>query len=319
MNNVLVLDGGMGKELRRIGAPFRQPEWSALALIEAPEMVVEAHSNFVAAGAELIITNNYAVVPYHHPSGLFEERGRELTELAGMLARRAAERADRRVLVAGSMPPLFGSYEPDNVDSERAAPIYRMIAETLETHVDLWIAETLSTIAEMESIVDAIDAVGSARPIWVSFSLPDEAPDPDVDAAEIHLRSGQSLAEVVDAIESVVRRRVLADGSSAPIEAVLVNCSLPERTGPALAELRRLLDRHDLGTVRTGGYANAFPTHRDHDYQANEVIFERREELTADRYSDIVQSWVDDGATIVGGCCDMYPEHIAALAERFAR
>ena len=37
MSDVLVIDGGMGKELRRIGAPFRQPEWSALALIDAPE------------------------------------------------------------------------------------------------------------------------------------------------------------------------------------------------------------------------------------------------------------------------------------------
>src|SRR6056297_3483259 len=36
---ITILDGGMGKELRRIGAPFRQPEWSALALIESPDQV----------------------------------------------------------------------------------------------------------------------------------------------------------------------------------------------------------------------------------------------------------------------------------------
>lgn len=35
-----LLDGGMGRELQRTGAPFRQPEWSALALIEAPEFVL---------------------------------------------------------------------------------------------------------------------------------------------------------------------------------------------------------------------------------------------------------------------------------------
>ena len=62
---VTVIDGGMGKELRRIGAPFRQPEWSALALMEAPDMVVRAHRNFIGAGAEVITTNNYSVVPYH--------------------------------------------------------------------------------------------------------------------------------------------------------------------------------------------------------------------------------------------------------------
>ncbi|KPA93518.1 hypothetical protein PF70_06555, partial [Pseudomonas asplenii] len=34
-----LLDGGMGRELKRIGAPFRQPEWSALALLQGPEHV----------------------------------------------------------------------------------------------------------------------------------------------------------------------------------------------------------------------------------------------------------------------------------------
>lgn len=51
MGGITILDGGMGKELRCIGAPFRQPEWSSLALIEATDMVVQAHANFVDAGA----------------------------------------------------------------------------------------------------------------------------------------------------------------------------------------------------------------------------------------------------------------------------
>ena len=43
---IVLLDGGMGRELARMGAPFRQPEWSALALIEAPEFVSRAHAAF---------------------------------------------------------------------------------------------------------------------------------------------------------------------------------------------------------------------------------------------------------------------------------
>ncbi len=46
-----ILDGGMSRELMRVGAPFRQPEWSALALMLAPETVTEAHRRFTAAGA----------------------------------------------------------------------------------------------------------------------------------------------------------------------------------------------------------------------------------------------------------------------------
>ena len=64
-------------------------------------------------------------------------------------------------------------------------------------------------------------------------------------------------------------------------------------------------------------YANAFPNANDPNYRANEVIHERRDELTAATYADIVDKWVSDGATIIGGCCDMYPEHIAELARRY--
>lgn len=62
---VTLLDGGMGRELARIGAPFRLPEWSALALIEAPDLVREAHAGFVAAGADVITANSYALTPHH--------------------------------------------------------------------------------------------------------------------------------------------------------------------------------------------------------------------------------------------------------------
>lgn len=299
----------MGKELRRIGAPFRQPEWSALALTEAPDMVVQAHTNFIEAGAEVIITNNYAVVPYHLGDGVFTENGTALVDLSGRLAREAATTGGdgRNVRVAGSMPPLFGSYEPARVDPIRAAPHYATIAAALAPHVDLWIAETLSTISEVHSIMAAIEGAGSQLPIWISFSLPETWSVDSDGNEEITLRSGESIDDIVEAVRSYGDR----------IEAVLFNCSLPEQTSAAMSLLRSSLNRAGRAEVQTGGYANAFPMVRETEYAANEVIYERREELTADTYADIAGSWIDDGATIVGGCCDMYPEHIAALAKRF--
>lgn len=306
MDAITILDGGMGKELRRIGAPFRQPEWSALALLEAPDMVVRAHANFVAAGAEVITTNNYAVVPFHLGDEVFAAKGTTLIDLAGRLAREAAAADERAVMVAGSMPPLFGSYLPDEFDPNRAAEIYPDIARALAPHVDFWLGETLSTTAEMRTIVAAIDALEpgvTARPIWMSFAFPNAFGDPGP-----CIRSGETAEDIADAVESL-------DGR---IDSLLVNCSLPEQTGPALFALRTALDARGLADIRTGGYANAFPVAERDDYSAKEVIYERREELTGDRYADIVASWIDQGATIVGGCCDMYPEHIAALAARFS-
>lgn len=77
-----ILDGGLGRELARRGAPFRQPEWSALALIEAPETVKEVHLDFINAGAEVITTNNYAVVPFHIGQERFETDGVRLIKVA---------------------------------------------------------------------------------------------------------------------------------------------------------------------------------------------------------------------------------------------
>ena len=240
---VTILDGGMGKELRRIGAPFRQPEWSSLALIEAPDRVVEAHDNFIRAGAQVITTNNYAVVPYHHTADFFAARGDELTALAGRLARTAADAARTGVRVAGSMPPLFGSYEPDRFDAARAAPLYARIAAALDPFVDIWLGETLSTIAEMRTIVGAIADLRGDRPVWMSFAVPDAWEDD-----RIALRSGESIDEIVDAV----------DAEGLPVSALLINCSIPEQTGPALAALRAARDRRGLD-VRTRGVRERVP------------------------------------------------------------
>jgi homocysteine S-methyltransferase len=300
MNEITILDGGMGKELRRIGAPFRQPEWSALALIEAPDFVVQAHANFIEAGAEVIITNNYAVVPYHLGDEVVAARGAELIARSGELARRAAAASDRTVLVAGSLPPLFGSYEPEQFDADRAPEPYRLIVETLEPFVDFWITETLSLTAELDVIADVIAEHGGGKRLWAALALPDVFDD-DI----VALRSGDTIADIVAA---VARHDDM-------IDAVLFNCSLPEQIGPALLRLGEQLRAAGLD-VRTGGYANAFPEARHDGYAANNTILERRIDLTAETYADMVDQWIVGGATIIGGCCDMYPEHIAELARR---
>ena len=301
---ITVIDGGMGKELRRIGAPFRQPEWSALALMEAPEYVVAAHRNFIDAGAEMIITNNYAVVPYHLGDERFAEIGRELLVTAGQVARQAAHNAetDRPVLVAGSLPPLFGSYEPERFDRERAPALYELIVQQLEPYVDLWIAETLSLVDEATIIAAAVEARGGSKPLWTSFALPERYSD------GVALRSGDTIDDITATTQQFAHL----------VEAVLFNCSLPEQIGPALSELRTALAAAGLD-IRIGAYANAFPeTWHDADYAANNTILERRDDMTPVAYVDVAADWVRDGASIIGGCCDMYPEHIEALAQRFA-
>lgn len=295
---VTVIDGGMGRELRRIGAPFEQPEWSALALMDAPEKVLEAHENFIAAGAQVLTVNAYAVVPFHIGAERFEAQGASLIELAGRLARQAADEAGSGLLVAGSVPPLFGSYEPELFEAEAAPALYDVVVESQAPFVDLWIGETLSSIAEATAMVTAIEKhrLDNAQPIWLSFCLPDQAPD-----GPVLLRSGEPIADLVEAMHDRV-------------EVFSINCSMPERIEEAIPELRTALDV--VGSdAPIAAYANAFEPKQE-ALPANAGISGERSELTPQVYADVVDRWIDLGATIVGGCCGIHPKHIAELTTR---
>ncbi|MEZ5282760.1 MAG: homocysteine S-methyltransferase family protein [Acidimicrobiales bacterium] len=293
----LVMDGGMGKELQRNGAPFRQPEWSALALMEAPELVARTHTSFIDAGARLIIANTYAVVPFHIGAERFRGRGRELAALAAQLARRAADASSEHVLVAASIPPVFGSYQPELFDAEAAPAMLDMLIEAQAPYVDLWLAETIGSVAEAVAIGEALDRFETTRARWFSFSLHDDL----VDGRPV-LWSGESVAAGVEA----------AVGFGA--EAVLLNCAAPEAIDMALPELAATLEAAG-SPARFGAYANGFvPRDEVKEYAANEALLERRDDLTPEVYASMVGSWLDLGASIVGGCCSIHPEHIAAVA-----
>lgn len=290
---VTLLDGGMGRQLARMGAPFRQPEWSALALIEAPDTVQAAHEAFIAAGAEVITSNSYALVPFHIGEDRFAARGLELADLSGRLARQAAKTAVAPVRVAGSLPPLFGSYRPDLFEPERAPEIAKVLVDGLAPHVDLWLAETQSSIREVAAAAAAV--AGRGKPLWISYTIEDERPE----AGAPRLRSGEAVAEAV--------RAALDLGA----EAVLFNCSQPEAMGDAVLAAARV-----IGTVgspaRIGVYANAFPPQPE-DAAANDGLSELRADLDPDSYLGSIRRWVGLGASLVGGCCGIGPEHIARI------
>jgi S-methylmethionine-dependent homocysteine/selenocysteine methylase len=299
---IIVLDGGTGRELRRIGAPFRQPEWSALALIEAPDFVRRVHEAYVYAGADVITTNSYAVVPFHIGDDRFESQGAALAALSGRLAREAADTAPRLVAVAGSLPPICGSYRADWFDASVARPILATLVDALRPYVDHWQAETLSSIEEAELVREVVGT--DAKPLWISFTLEDGSGA----AGGPRLRSGQ---QVVEAVKAAVRLGAAA---------VLFNCSQPEVMGAAVSDARATLDR--LGgsarAIGIGVYANAFPP-QGATAAANATLHDIRADLTPAGYLLWARDWVARGATIVGGCCGIGPEHIRELRHDLPR
>ncbi len=293
MTGITILDGGTGRELKRIGAPFRQPEWSALALIEAPEYVTRVHERYVDAGADVITTNTYAIVPFHIGEERHARDGARLARLAGQLARDVADRAGRSVVVAGSLPPVCGSYRADLFDAAAARPLVELLVTALRDHVDHWQGETLSAIEEARLLREVIGQDG--KPLWLSFTLSDDGTYDDVP----RLRSGETVAEAMIAAREL--------GASA----VLFNCSQPEVMADAVS-VAVAASRGGAVPFAVGVYANAFPPMRK-DATANETVTEIRADLDPPGYLNFAQTWVARGATIIGGCCGIGPEHIAVL------
>jgi len=296
MGDIRILDGGMSRELQRLGAELKQPEWSALALINAPDIVRQVHAEFIEAGADVVTTNSYALVPFHIGEERFRKDGASLIALSGRLAREAADASGREVTVAGSLPPIFGSYEPQNFDASRVQDYLGVLVENLDPFVDVWLGETLSLIAEGEAVRQAV--AKSGKPFWISFTLDDDTAQ--VNGAEPKLRSGETVRAAAE----------WAAGSGAA--ALLFNCSKPEVMKAAVETAAATFKEKDT-SLEIGVYANAFEGEQG-ETAANEGLHSTRADLTDDIYSRFACTWADAGATMIGGCCGIGAAHIHKVA-----
>ena len=291
-NAITILDAGMGKTLSLRGVEVPPTIWSANALIAAPEVVLEIHRENISAGARMITTNSYGIIPSDLKKEGLQEKYIELNHIAGDLARKAASQSYKSVKVAGSLPPLNGSYRPDRVLSrDIIEPIYNQQCEALHPYVDVFLCETMSTIQEAIFAVSVASEFG--KPVLVGLTLHDEQKG--------KLRSGESLSDAIFELKKL------------NLEGLLANCSLPERITDAMPTIV------GSGFTYRGGYANAFcsvPTDWLLDgHKATDGRLELRDDLTPDRYRQFVIEWIDCGANLVGGCCGTTAEHIKSITE----
>ncbi|EJC71495.1 homocysteine/selenocysteine methylase (S-methylmethionine-dependent) [Rhizobium leguminosarum bv. viciae WSM1455] len=302
MSTMRILDGGMSRELLRLGAELKQPEWSALALINAPDIVRRVHQEFITAGSEVVTTNSYALVPFHIGEDRFWKEGAALIRLAGRLAREAADAVtDRKVLVAGSLPPIFGSYEPQNFQPSQVQDYLEVLVENLSPFVDIWLGETLSLIVEAEAVRKAVATSG--KPFWISFTLADD---------QAAIRGGEPKLRSEERVEDAA-----SWAASSGAGALLFNCSKPEVMQAAVETAARVFRKMDAD-VDIGVYANAFEGEQG-EAAANEGLHETRNDLNDDAYSRYACSWAEAGATIIGGCCGIGAAHIHRLRTTLLR
>ena len=289
-NKLMLLDGGLGRELRFRGVTLSKTIWSAGALMTDPKVVRQIHLDYIAAGADIITTNTYGVIRQELAKEGFEDRFEELNRLACNLANEAREASDRDVVIAGSLPPLSGSFRPDLVGPSREIEVlYQEQAELLAPHVDLLLCETMSSATEGHAAAKA--ACQTGKPVWVAWTLHEDHSG--------NLRSGESITEAVAALQDL------------PVSGVLANCCAPESITAVLPQLV------EIGPQWIGGYANTFNP-IPHDWRLDgekdtDGLLTLRSDLGPEEYGTHVSQWLAAGATAVGGCCGTRPSHTAKM------
>jgi S-methylmethionine-dependent homocysteine/selenocysteine methylase len=286
----LVLDGGMGRELRSRGVRIPESIWSANGLIEAPDVVRQIHLDYIAAGADIITTNSYGVIREDLARDGIADQFDALNRLSGQLAVDARRQSGKDVLIAGSLPPLRGSYRPDLVGPfEEIEPEYARQAELLAPYVDLFICETMSS--GREGYAAAHGALSTGKPVWVAWTLHEDQSG--------RLRSLETITEAAALVADL------------PVDGMLANCSAPESITSAIEQLR------GAGYRYWGGYANTFvpvpPLWTLDGSNDTDGLIPVRDDLEPDPYARFVKMWLDAGATVVGGCCGTRPDHIAKI------
>jgi len=284
MTDITLLDGGLGQQLvhRTPNAPTNL--WSTQVMIDHPGLVEAVHRDFFDAGATIATANTYTL----HADRLIDTRFADEQEplIAAALNAALSARNAPNHRVAGSIGPLIASFRPDtHPDLPTAVPLYADLAKRLAPKVDLIICETVASLMHAEAVLAG--ARQTNLPVWLSVTLDDE------DGRK--LRSGEQVSTLAHLMP----------------DAWLANCSVPEAMSAGLDVLATFGKPY-------GAYANGFTEITKDFLKAKATVdaLSARKDITPETYADTVLQWVDQGATIVGGCCEIGPDHIREIARR---
>ena len=291
-NKKYILDGGTGQTLLEKGLKPEGTLWSATALINEDfhDLVVETHLDFINAGADLIVTNNFGVrkrrLLQNNKLDYFESANK----FAGQLARKAKELSNNNILIAGSLPTHADTYQSRffNTDEEVHKGFYET-AKILNPFVDLFYLDVISSVKETRIACEAIKNFN--KPVLIGLHFRKNA----------HLPSNETIADVVKEIKNYNCCGIIAA------------CVSPEIAKLVLPEFQKQ-------NITYGFKVNAFK-----DIPEDFVISSKSsqptdvlgilENFTPNVFKNFVESAANEGASLLGGCCEVKPRHVKALKE----
>ena len=272
----LILDGATGTQLQKRG--FTGDQCAEAWTLAHPDVMIDLQRAYVESGSQIVYSPTFGAnrvkLESHGIFGKVEEFNAQLVALS----RRAA---GDRALVAGDISPtgLF-LYPLGETTFEELFEIYTEQAAALEkAGVDLFVVETMVTLAEARAAVLAVKSV-SRKPVFVSFSC-DE--------------NGKTLTGTDMTAAAAVMQGM-------GIAAFGMNCS----TGPKemLPQLKRL---HGHAQVPILAKPNAGLPEVEH----GQTVYR----CTPVEFAALAGDMAAAGVSIFGGCCGTGPEHISALAQ----
>ncbi|HTH89187.1 MAG TPA: homocysteine S-methyltransferase [Mycobacterium sp.] len=280
----MITDGGLATELEARGHDLSDDLWSARLLVDAPEEIVAVHCAFFRAGASIATTASYQA-----SFDGFAERGISRNDAVRLLRRSVELAMDARDQVGGQrwVAASVGPYGAALANGEEYVGRYGLsVAQLADWHrprleiladarADVLALETVPDIDEAEALVGLVHELGV--PSWLSYTI-----------AGATTRAGQPLADAFAVAAGVPE-----------IVAVGVNCCAPADVENAVRVAREV----------TGKPVIVYPN------SGEEWDGERRTWIGNGQWSaDLVPRWAAAGARIIGGCCRVHPDDIAALA-----
>lgn len=289
----VILDGGTSTELQRLGVRgYRLNDrelWGTAMLYQAPQAVLKVHKRFVAAGADVISTDTWGILraPELEASGAaaFAGSGRwmEMARLGLRIARQAAQDAGKGDEVAVAF--TIGG----DVDSDRRLGTLQLLTRVFKDDPpDIILMETLSLIREDLRFPAVEIMLQTGIPLWLSYRRCLHG------VCGVY---GQHWGGPEGDLFGRAAHRLQEMGAGA----LLINC-LPVDHVPGMVSWLR-----DFTDLPLGVYPN-LGRYLDPGWRFDE-------EVDAQAYAELALQWRDEGAQIVGGCCGVTPEHIAAVKE----
>jgi len=295
---VLVFDGAMGTELQKRNLSPEDYGGSAyegcpeILVRTRPDLIREIHERYLEAGADVIETNSFGVMPHVLAEYGLEAEAEALAEEAARLAREVADRystKERPRFVAGALGPGTKLVSLGQIDWDTLYESYRTAARgLLRGGVDLILLETAQDVLQIKAAVlavrQAMRDVGREVPIQAQVTFETTGTmlvgtDPEAALAALEALgvdvAGMNCATGPDLMDPHVR--TFTRESSLPVS-VLPNAGLPEQRG---------------GRVH-------------YPLSPEELVRWQKKFVT------------EYGANVVGGCCGTGPEHIKALADALA-